>query len=86
MKAFYTKKGIDVFKDAVSIPGVGMQYVLRDAIDQGADLTSPCKESYDILKGVVVDGSMGLHKIPRGRCHRNQEPPREESQGVAENS
>ena len=34
MKAFYTKLGIDIFKDAVSLPGVSMQYILRGTLRQ----------------------------------------------------
>ena len=56
MKAFYTKKVIDIFMDAVSIPGVSMQYVLRSPIDPGADLWSPCKEAFDMVKAVVTSG------------------------------
>ena len=29
MRAFYTEKGIDILKDAVSIPGVSLHYLLR---------------------------------------------------------
>ena len=29
MKAYYTKLGVDIFKDAVSLPGVSQQYILR---------------------------------------------------------
>ena len=32
MKAFYTKLGIDIFKDAVSLRGVSMQYILRGTL------------------------------------------------------
>ena len=28
MKSFYTKLGIDIFKDAVLLPGVSIQYIL----------------------------------------------------------
>ena len=33
MRGFYTKKGIDILKDAVSIPGVSMHYLLRGAVE-----------------------------------------------------
>ncbi|KAL9959464.1 hypothetical protein ACROYT_G032790 [Oculina patagonica] len=56
MKAFYTEKGIDIFKDAVSIPGVSLHYLMRGSIERGADLYSPSKEAYDMLKGAVVGG------------------------------
>ena len=29
MKAYYTKLGVDILKDVVSLPGVSMQYILR---------------------------------------------------------
>jgi len=29
MKAFYGKRGINICKDAVSLPGVALQYLLR---------------------------------------------------------
>ena len=32
MKAYYTKLGIDTFKDAISLPGVSMQYILRGTL------------------------------------------------------
>ena len=56
MRAFYTEKGIDILKEAVSIPGVSLLYLLRGAVERGADLWSPCKEAYDMLKAAVVGG------------------------------
>ena len=44
MKAFYTKIGVNIFKDAVSLPGVSMQYILRRP------------EAYEMLKAAVVGG------------------------------
>ena len=54
MRAFYTEKGIDILKDAVSLPGVSLHYLLRGTIERGADLYSPCKEGYDMLKNAMV--------------------------------
>ena len=51
MRAFYTEKGIDILKDAASIPEVSLHYLLR-----GAELYSPGKEAYEMLKGAVVGG------------------------------
>ena len=34
MRNFYTEKGIDIMKDAVSIPGVSLHYLLKGAIAQ----------------------------------------------------
>ena len=56
MRAFYTEKGIDILKDAVSLPGVSLHYLLRGTIERGADLYSPCKEAYDMLKNAMVRG------------------------------
>ena len=63
MRAFYTKKGIDILKDAVSLPGV--HYLLRGTIERGADLYSPCKEAYDMLKNAMVGGPSIVFK-----CHQ----------------
>ena len=54
MRAFYTDKDIDVLKDAVSLPGVSLHYLLRGTIERGANLYSPCKEAYDMLKNAMV--------------------------------
>ena len=56
MRAFYAEKGIDILKDAVSIPGVSLHYLLRGAVERGAELYSPGKEAYKMLKGAVVGG------------------------------
>ncbi len=56
MRAFYTEKGIDILKDAVSIPGVSLHYLLRGAVERGAEMYSPCKKGYEMLKGAVVGG------------------------------
>ncbi|KAL9963464.1 hypothetical protein ACROYT_G026975 [Oculina patagonica] len=45
MKAFYTEKRIDILKDAVSIPGVSLHYLLRGSVERGAELFSPCEEA-----------------------------------------
>ena len=41
MRAFYTEKGVDILKDAVSLPGVSLHYLLRGTIDWGAELWKP---------------------------------------------
>jgi len=56
MRNFYTEKGIDMLKDAVSLPGVSMYYLLRGAVERGAELYAPRKEEYEMLKGAVVAG------------------------------
>ena len=80
MRAFYSYKGIDIFKDAVSIPGVSLHYLLRGCVERGADLYSPCEEAYEMLKAAVVGGpslvftrehEVGVTKI---RSHRIAEP------------
>jgi len=80
MRAFYTEKGIDILKDAVSIPGVSLHYLLRGAVERAAELYSPGKEAYEMLKGAVVGGpslvftryhEVGVTKI---RSHYTAEP------------
>ena len=58
MKAFYTKLGIDIFKDAVSLPGVSMQYILRGTLRRRnpPELYAPGNEAYEMLKAAVVGG------------------------------
>jgi len=56
MRAFYTEKGIDILKDAVSLPGVSLHYLLRGTIERGAELYSPSKEAYAMLKNAMVGG------------------------------
>ena len=80
MRAFYTDKGIDILKDAVSIPGVSLHYLLRGCVERGADRYNPCEEAYEMLKEAVVGGpslvftryhEVGVTKI---RSHRIEEP------------
>ena len=58
MKAFYTNIGVDIFKDAVSLPGVSKQYVLRRTLScrNAPGLYAPGKEAYEMLKAAVVGG------------------------------
>jgi len=56
MRNFYTEKGIDMLKAAVSLPGVSIHYLLRGAVERGAELYAPCKEEYEMLKEAVVGG------------------------------
>ena len=61
MKAFYTTLGVDIFKDAVSLPGVSKQYILRKTLKgckgyKPPELYAPNKEAYDMLKAAVVGG------------------------------
>ena len=46
MRASYTDKGIHILKNAVSLPGVSLHYLLRGTITRGAEIYSPCKEAY----------------------------------------
>ena len=82
MRAFYTEKGIDILKDAVSIPGVSLHYLLRGSVERGAGLYSSGKEAYEMLKGAVVGGpslvftryhEVGVTKI---RSHQKKAEPR----------
>ena len=61
MKEFYTNLGVDIFKDAVSLPGVSQQYILRKTLKgrkgyKPPELYAPNKEAYDMLKAAVVGG------------------------------
>ena len=61
MKEFYTTLGVDIFKDAVSLPGVSQQYILRKTLKgrkgyKPPELYAPNKEAYDMLKAAVVGG------------------------------
>ena len=57
-KAFYTKLGIDIFKDAVSLPSVSMQYILRGTLRRrnAPELYAPSSDAYEMLKAAVVGG------------------------------
>ena len=76
MKNFYTEKGIDIMKDAVSIPGVSLHYLLKGAIERNADLYSPSKEAYDMLKEAVVGGPSlvftRIHEVGKTRIRSHQ--------------
>ena len=61
MKEFYTSLGIDILKDAVSLPGVSEKYILRKTLQprwgyKPPELYSPNKEAYTMLKAAVVGG------------------------------
>ena len=61
MKEFYTNLGIDLFKDAVSLPGVSEKYILRKTLQprhgyNPPKLFAPNKEAYAMLKAAVVGG------------------------------
>ena len=80
MRNFYTDKGIDILKDAVSIPGVSLHYLLKGAVERNAELYSPGKEAYDMLKEAVVRGPSlvftRLHEVDVTgiRSHQIAEP------------
>ena len=61
MKEFYTSLGIDILKDAVSLPGVSEKYILRKTLQprwgyKPPELYAPNKEAYEMLKAAVVGG------------------------------
>ena len=58
MKAHYTELGIEIFKDAVSLPGVSMKYILRGTLrgHNPPELYAPGPEAYDMLKAAVIGG------------------------------
>ena len=80
MRSFYTEKGIDILKAPVSIPGFSLHYLLRGAVERDAELYSPGKEAYEILKAAVVGGPslvfMRYHEVgvTKIRSHQTAEP------------
>ena len=58
MKAFYANIGVDIFKDAVSLPGVSMKYILRRTLRgrNAPEIYAPGPEAYEMLKAAVVGG------------------------------
>ena len=76
MRNFYTEKGIDIMKDAVSIPGVSLHYLLRGAIERKAELYSPSLEAYCMLKEAVVGGPSLVftryHEVGKTRIRSHQ--------------
>ena len=76
MKKFYEGKGIDILKDAVSIPGVSLHYLLKGSIELGAELYAPSAEAYQMLKGAVVGGPSLVftryHEVGKTRIRSHQ--------------
>ena len=56
LEALQKMRNFDILKDAVSVPGVSLHYLLRGAVERNAELYSPRKEAYDMLKEAVVGG------------------------------
>ena len=59
MRSFYIKRGIEILKDAVSLPGVSLQFLMRGILlnkKYDPELYSPSKEAYEMLKNSVVGG------------------------------
>ena len=59
MRSFYIKRGIEILKDAVSLPGVSLQFLMRGTLLNKKDdpeLYSPSKKAYEMLKSSVVGG------------------------------
>ena len=59
MRGFYIERGIDILKDAVSLPGVSLQFLMRGTLKNNKndpELYGPSKEAYDMLKKSVVGG------------------------------
>ena len=85
MKAYCTDLGVDIFKDAVSLPGVSMQYILRGSLrgHYAPELYAPGPEAYEMLKAAVVGGPSlvftrkhvaGKTKIPASQIRRLSKP------------
>ena len=80
MRGFYFSKGIDILKDAVSLPGVSLHYLLRGAVDRGEVFWSPSSEAYELLKKGMVGGPSIVFKrhnetgVTKIRPHRVKTP------------
>ena len=72
----YTGLGIDIFKDAVPLPGVSMKYLLRGTLNKrdALELYAPGEKAYEILKGTVVGEAWpGVMSKTRIRKHKFQD-------------
>jgi len=58
MRDVCTTLSIDIFKDAVSLPGVSLKYLLRGTLGKrdAPELYAPEREAYDMWKDAVVGG------------------------------
>ena len=58
MRRFYSRLGVDIFKEAVPLPGVSSQYLLPGTLKGkgGPQLYTPNEEAYKKLKEAVVGG------------------------------
>ena len=58
MRDFYATLSIDIFKDAVSLPGVSLKYLLRGTLGKrdAPELYVPEREANDKFKDAVVGG------------------------------
>ena len=62
MRTLYTEKDVNILKDAVSLPGVSLHYLLRGITEWGTELYSPYKEAYGMLKDTAVGGQSLVFK------------------------
>ena len=79
MKEFYTNLGVDIFKDAVSLPSVSKQYILRKTLKRRKsykppDLYAPNKEAYAMLKAAVVGGRVLYSRASTWRARHASAP------------
>ena len=80
MRGFYFSKGIDILKDAVSLPGVSLHYLLRGAVERCEVFWSPSSEAYELLKKGMVGGPSIVFKrhhetgVTKIRPHRVKKP------------
>ena len=71
---------LEKMRNAVSLPGVSMHYLLRGAVERGAELYAPTQEEYEMLKGAVVGGPSLVftryHEVGKTRIrdHQVEEP------------
>ena len=85
MKGYYGERGIDICKDAVSLAGVSLQYVLRCLDYNDKRFYAPPEEAYKHLKGAVSGGPSIVftryHEVgPQEFVHINMRQPNSASE------
>jgi len=83
MKDFYGERGVDICKDAVSLPGVALQYLLRGTAEN--KLYAPSKKAYDPLKAAVsgvpsIVFTDTMKRASQAFVHTHMRPPNRASE------
>ena len=64
MRAFYTEKGINILKDAVSILGVSLHYLLRGAVERGGAVQPQQRSIRDVERSCCRGTEPRVHAVP----------------------